>query len=37
MRKIRLTETAEKDLEYIWHYTVSQWGLDQAVQVHRAN
>jgi toxin ParE1/3/4 len=30
MRKIRLTETAEKDLEYIWHYTVSQWGLAQA-------
>lgn len=30
MRTIRLTETAEDDLKHIWHYTVSQWGREQA-------
>lgn len=30
MLKIRLTLTAEHDLETIWRYTVSEWGLEQA-------
>lgn len=29
MRKIRLSLTAEHDLETIWRYTVSEWGLEQ--------
>jgi toxin ParE1/3/4 len=30
MLKIRLSETAESDLEAIWRYTFSTWGLNQA-------
>jgi toxin ParE1/3/4 len=28
--KIRLTQTAEQDIEDIWIYTISEWGEDQA-------
>ena len=30
MLKIRLARSAESDLEEIWHYTISNWGLRQA-------
>ncbi|MGH8601826.1 MAG: type II toxin-antitoxin system RelE/ParE family toxin [Gammaproteobacteria bacterium] len=30
MLKIRFSLTAEHDLETIWRYTVSEWGLEQA-------
>ena len=31
MLKLRLSQTAEKDLEDIWSYTLSTWGKDQAL------
>lgn len=30
MSQFRLLPEAEKDLESIWHYTLQNWGLDQA-------
>jgi toxin ParE1/3/4 len=30
LAQFRLLPEAEKDLESIWHYTVQNWGLDQA-------
>lgn len=30
MPRIRLSLTAKRDLETIWRYTVSEWGLEQA-------
>lgn len=30
MLKIRLSETAETDIEEIWRYKLSIWGLNQA-------
>ncbi|MFD1558399.1 type II toxin-antitoxin system RelE/ParE family toxin [Paraburkholderia silviterrae] len=34
-RQVRLTPLAESDLEEIWHYTFSQWSMDQADSYHR--
>lgn len=30
MRKIRLTQSAQRDIESIWEYTFSEWGAEQA-------
>jgi toxin ParE1/3/4 len=30
MLEIRLTPQARSDLDYIWNFTSTQWGLDQA-------
>ena len=32
MAEYRLSPSAERDLEGIWHYTHEQWGVEQAIR-----